>query len=513
MAANNLIDRAKSILLTPRSEWPVIAEEPDSVGGLYTRYILVVAAIPAVVHFVSASLIGVSVPVLGYYRVGVGAALSAAIISYVLALIGIFILTLIVNALAPTFGGQKSQVQALKTVAYTYTASCAASIVGLIPGLMLIAALAGGIYGIYLLNMGLPYTMKCPPEKSVGYTAVTIIVAIIVGFVLNLIVASAGGFGSSGMPAGFTTHGAIDNSGFARGSAGAGLQAWSDKMAAASKQVDAAQKSGDADAKANAVGAMLGAALGGSGKVESLAPDRIKPFVPDSLAGMKRTQKRPLPAGRMERSSARDFGFALAGGSVVVMGLAIGVLDAAILALSIFYYAWIYTVWLKPRTPQNIVIGGGAGAFPPMIGWIAVTGHITLMPVLLFLIIFMWTPPHFWALALFVQTDYAKVGIPMMPVVAGERSTRYQILAYAAVLLPLTLVPWWLGLAGVIYGVSALVLGAVFLALSAWVGLRRSSGAEDTMKPEKRLFAYSILYLFVLFAMLVVDHVVATFGA
>lgn len=290
MAANNLIDRAKSILLTPRSEWPVIAEEPDSVGGLYTRYILVVAAIPAVVHFVSASLIGVSVPVLGYYRVGVGAALSAAIISYVLALIGIFILTLIVNALAPTFGGQKSQVQALKTVAYTYTASCAASIVGLIPGLMLIAALAGGIYGIYLLNMGLPYTMKCPPEKSVGYTAVTIIVAIIVGFVLNLIVASAGGFGSSGMPAGFTTHGAIDNSGFARGSAGAGLQAWSDKMAAASKQVDAAQKSGDADAKANAVGAMLGAALGGSGKVESLAPDRIKPFVPDSLAGMKRTQ-------------------------------------------------------------------------------------------------------------------------------------------------------------------------------------------------------------------------------
>jgi len=239
---------------------------------------------------VSASLIGVSVPVLGYYRVGVGAALSAAIISYVLALIGIFILTLIVNALAPTFGGQKSQVQALKTVAYTYTASCAASIVGLIPGLMLIAALAGGIYGIYLLNMGLPYTMKCPPEKSVGYTAVTIIVAIIVGFVLNLIVASAGGFGSSGMPAGFTTHGAIDNSGFARGSAGAGLQAWSDKMAAASKQVDAAQKSGDADAKANAVGAMLGAALGGSGKVESLAPDRIKPFVPDSLAGMKRTQ-------------------------------------------------------------------------------------------------------------------------------------------------------------------------------------------------------------------------------
>jgi len=233
----------------------------------------------------------------------------------------------------------------------------------------------------------------------------------------------------------------------------------------------------------------------------------------DIDAGMKRTRHRPLPAGKMERTSARDFGFALSGGAVMVMGLAIGWLAAAILALSIFYYAWIYTVWLKPRTPQNIVIGGGAGAFPPMIGWIAVTGHITLMPVLLFLIIFMWTPPHFWALALFVQTDYAKVGIPMMPVVAGERATRHQILGYAALLLPLTLVPWWLGFAGEVYGLSALALGLMFLALSAWVGLRRSSGAGDTMKPEKRLFAYSILYLFVLFAMLVVDRVVASYGA
>jgi heme o synthase len=229
----------------------------------------------------------------------------------------------------------------------------------------------------------------------------------------------------------------------------------------------------------------------------------------DLDAGMKRTRNRPLPAGRMDRTSARDFGFALAGGSVVVMGLANGWLPAAVLALSIFYYSWIYTVWLKPRTPQNIVIGGGAGAFPPMIGWIAVTGHITLMPVLLFLIIFMWTPPHFWALALFVQTDYAKVGIPMMPVVAGERSTRRQILAYALLLLPLTLLPWWLGQAGLVYGLSALVLGLIFVGLSVQVGLRRSTGEDDAMKPEKRLFAWSILYLFALFAMLVVDHVVA----
>jgi protoheme IX farnesyltransferase len=233
----------------------------------------------------------------------------------------------------------------------------------------------------------------------------------------------------------------------------------------------------------------------------------------DIDAGMKRTRHRPLPAGKMERTSARDFGFALSGGAVMVMGLAIGWLPAVILALSIFYYAWIYTVWLKPRTPQNIVIGGGAGAFPPMIGWIAVTGHITLMPVLLFLIIFVWTPPHFWALALFVQTDYAKVGIPMMPVVAGERATRHQILGYAVLLLPLTLMPWLLGFTGKVYGLSALGLGLVFLSLSAWVGLRRTSGVDDAMKPEKRLFAYSILYLFVLFAMLVVDRVVASYGA
>ncbi len=231
----------------------------------------------------------------------------------------------------------------------------------------------------------------------------------------------------------------------------------------------------------------------------------------DLDAGMKRTAGRPLPAGRMDRTSARDFGFLLAGGSVFTMGLGVGWLAASILAISIFYYAWIYTVWLKPRTPQNIVIGGGAGAFPPLIGWVAVTGDITLMPVLLFAIIFMWTPPHFWALALFVQTDYAKVGIPMMPVVAGERSTRRQIAAYAIALLPLTLAPWWIGGAGAIYSWSALLLGLVFVALSLKVGVRRSVPG-DGMLPEKRLFGYSILYLFVLFGMLVADRLATVQG-
>lgn len=227
----------------------------------------------------------------------------------------------------------------------------------------------------------------------------------------------------------------------------------------------------------------------------------------DLDAGMKRTRHRPVPARRMDATTARDFGFALSGGSVMVMGLAVGVLAAAVLALSIFYYAWVYTVWLKPRTPQNIVIGGGAGAFPPLIGWIAVTGHISAMPLLLFLIIFLWTPPHFWALALFVQTDYAAVGIPMMPVVAGERATRRQIVAYALALDAVTLLPWALGLAGWVFGLAALLLGAGFTALAVQVGLRHASDG-DTMRPEKRLFRYSIAYLFVLFAMLVVDHLV-----
>jgi len=227
----------------------------------------------------------------------------------------------------------------------------------------------------------------------------------------------------------------------------------------------------------------------------------------DIDAGMKRTSARPLPAGRMNPIEARDFGVALSAGSVLLMGVAIGWLAAAILAISIVYYAVIYTIWLKPRTPQNIVIGGGAGAFPPLIGWVAATGEITLMPVLLFAIIFFWTPPHFWSLALFVKTDYAKVGIPMMPVVAGERATRHQILAYAALLLPLSMAPWWIGGTGAVYGLSALVLSLVFLVLSVRVGLR-AEVEGDSMKPEKQLFAWSVIYLFALFAALVADRLI-----
>ena len=226
----------------------------------------------------------------------------------------------------------------------------------------------------------------------------------------------------------------------------------------------------------------------------------------DLDAKMKRTANRALPAGRMDRAVARDFGIVLCAGSVLVMGLAVGLLAAAILAFSIFYYAVIYTIWLKPRTPQNIVIGGGAGAFPPMIGWIAATGDITLMPVLLFAIIFFWTPPHFWALALFVETDYAAAGIPMMPVVAGHRSTRRQILIYAVLLLPIALAPFLLGLTHWLYGLSALLLGAAFLILSLRVATFRTPANDADMRAEKRLFAFSIIYLFALFGALVADR-------
>ena len=227
----------------------------------------------------------------------------------------------------------------------------------------------------------------------------------------------------------------------------------------------------------------------------------------DLDAKMKRTARRPLPQGRLRPNDARDFGVALSAASVGVMGLAVHWLAAAILAVSILYYAVVYTIWLKPRTPQNIVIGGGAGAFPPLIGWVAVTGEITLMPVLLFAIIFMWTPPHFWALALFVKTDYAKAGIPMLPVVAGEAATRRQILIYSLILFAVSLVPWWIGGTGLIYGVAALLLSGLFVALSVPVALRRA-GEGDRMKPEKTLFSFSVLYLFALFTALVADRLI-----
>ena len=225
----------------------------------------------------------------------------------------------------------------------------------------------------------------------------------------------------------------------------------------------------------------------------------------DLDAHMKRTRNRPLPAGRMDRRSALHFGVALAVGSVVLMGLAINLLAAAILAGSILFYVLVYTVWLKRRTPQNIVIGGAAGAFPPLIGWAAATGRIDLLPVLLFLLIFLWTPPHFWALSLFVRTDYAAAGVPMLPVVAGIQATRRQVLIYTLPMAAAAVAPWPLGLTGVIYGATATLLTAWFAILAGRVAVSRETD-QALMKPERALFKFSILYLFVLFGALVIDR-------
>ena len=220
---------------------------------------------------------------------------------------------------------------------------------------------------------------------------------------------------------------------------------------------------------------------------------------------MRRTAKRPLPAGRMDRQSALHFGVGLAVFSVLLMGLATNWLAAALLALSILFYVLVYTVWLKPRTAQNIVIGGAAGAFPPLIGWVAATGHVAALPLLLFAVIFLWTPPHFWALSLFVRSDYAAAGIPMLPVVAGTANTRRQIFLYSLPMAAAALAPWLLGLAGPAYGASAAVLSFVFVALAARVLANRAKEPAQ-MAPEKKLFAYSVFYLFALFAVLVADR-------
>ena len=220
---------------------------------------------------------------------------------------------------------------------------------------------------------------------------------------------------------------------------------------------------------------------------------------------MRRTANRPLPAGRMTRQTALHFGVGLAAFSVILMDLAANHLAAAILLLSILFYVLVYTVWLKRRTAQNIVIGGAAGAFPPLIGWIAATGNISVLPVLLFAIIFLWTPPHFWSLSLFVRTDYANAGVPMLPVVAGITNTRRQIALYTLPMTVAAIAPWVMGLTGWVYGAASIALNIVFAILALAV-LANKAAEPGGMKPEKRLFAFSIIYLFALFASLVVDR-------
>jgi protoheme IX farnesyltransferase len=231
----------------------------------------------------------------------------------------------------------------------------------------------------------------------------------------------------------------------------------------------------------------------------------------DIDAIMRRTRNRPIPAGRIQPGPALGFGVTLAVGSVLVMGLAVNLPAALILALSICFYVFVYTVWLKRRTPQNIVIGGAAGAFPPVIGWAAVTGSVDLIPLVMFAIVFIWTPPHFWSLALWANDDYRRAGVPMLPVVAGAKETRRQILLYTLVLVPLSLVPFFVGFSGPLYGVGAGLLGAVFLerVYHVMTDPQDEAGVSLTRDmPAKRAFKYSVLYLFALFGVLAIDRLV-----
>ncbi len=214
---------------------------------------------------------------------------------------------------------------------------------------------------------------------------------------------------------------------------------------------------------------------------------------------MARTRLRPTATGRISRDDALAFGVILAVISTMVMGLAVNWVAAALLVLTIAFYVFVYTLWLKRRTPQNIVIGGAAGAFPPMVGWAAVTGDVSLASSVLFLIIFVWTPPHFWALSLYRCQDYARVGVPMLPVVAGPEKTRRHILGYALALLPVSLLPSALGFAGPLYGLAALALGGVFVgyAIRLW--------RDRSQRTASRMFRYSIVYLFALFFALIAD--------
>jgi len=224
----------------------------------------------------------------------------------------------------------------------------------------------------------------------------------------------------------------------------------------------------------------------------------------DIDAVMTRTAMRPIPRGRVSRAEALAFGLTLSAGSIAVLGFAVNIAAAALLAFTIFFYVVVYTMWLKRQTPQNIVIGGAAGAFPPVIGWVAVTGRIGVEPLILFLIIFLWTPPHFWALSLNRAGEYARAGIPMLPVVAGTAETKRQILIYTVLLVPISILPWALGFAGALYGATAGMFGVTIILLA--LQLRRSSDVEK--RPARLLFAFSILYLFVLFAAVLADAAV-----
>lgn len=283
----NLIQRVQNILMTPKTEWPVIAAEPETTGSLYTKYILIVSALGPVAMFLKSTLIGTSVPFVGTFRMGVGAGLSMAVASYVLGLISVFLFALIINALAPTFGSQKDSVQALKSAAYAMTAGWVGGLAQIIPWIGWLIGLALGVYGIYLLYLGLPHTMKTPADKATGYTAVTVIAAIVLSWICWSIVgsiAARGMFGPTGLPSIETSSGSFEPD-----SGVAALDEWAKNMEKAGKAVEDSAKENNGAPSGAAIGALVGAAIAGGKGVDALSSDEIKAYLPETLDGLPRT--------------------------------------------------------------------------------------------------------------------------------------------------------------------------------------------------------------------------------
>lgn len=287
MDREHLISRAKGVVLTPRSEWPVIAGEPDSVGGLYARYIVWLAALPAIAGFLKSSIIGISVPFVGTVRVGMISGLSTMLLQYGLGLLTVYLLALLVNALAPTFGGRQDMTQALKATAYASTASWVAGVFVLVPWMGSLLALAGGIYSIYLLYLGLPATMQSPQEKAVPYTAVTIIAAIVISLVLGAVVAKVSGVADLGRD-GSDTHIEISRNGDTVKIDDEAVEKWAKNLEAATAKMEQAAKSGDGADQRQAMGEVMGALMGNDGKIEATDPQTLKGLLPETLGGYPR---------------------------------------------------------------------------------------------------------------------------------------------------------------------------------------------------------------------------------
>lgn len=289
MDFTKIISRAQAILTTPKSEWPVVAGEQTTIKDLYLSYIMILAAIGPVCGFIKMTVFGINVPLLGTYRVGFGAGLGTMLFSYVMALVGVYLVALVINLLAPSFGGRKDDLQAMKTVTYAYTAAWIAGVGQLLPWIGMVILLVGSLYSIYLFYLGLPVMMQCPAEKAKGYTAIAIVVAVILSFAFSAVVGGITGVGSM-MSEKSTSHmNKPTEGGFDKNSLGGKMEDWAKKMESASKDMEKAQQSGDTQQQNQAMGKMMATALGNNGRIETLAPERIKAFLPQKLADRARS--------------------------------------------------------------------------------------------------------------------------------------------------------------------------------------------------------------------------------